>query len=150
MPDRTITRRPFIGVALLGLTGCAGQATLTVRPTRVFFIEPADGAIVTSPVTVRLGTDNLTVRPAGDMTRYTGHHHLLIDRTPIAVGQPIPFDPPGTNIHHHLGGGGAEITVNLPPGPHTLTAQFADGRHIALGGLGAMTATIRVTVVTIG
>jgi hypothetical protein len=82
------------------------------------------------------------------MTPYTGHHHLIIDRAPIAAGQPIPFDPPGTQVHVHLGGGEVAIDVPLDPGYHTLTAQFADGRHVAIGG--TMTVTIEVTVVPIG
>jgi hypothetical protein len=144
MLDGTITRRPFIGVALLGLTGCFGQSTAVVFAPRLWIDEPANGAIVTSPVRVRFRVQSYEVRPAGDMTPYTGHHHLIIDRAPIAAGQQIPFD----SNHQHLGLGQEEMTVELSPGPHTLHAQFADGLHRAIGG--TMTVTIQVNVVTIG
>jgi len=48
---------------------------------RVFIIEPADGAVVTSPVLVKMGTEGFGVTPAGTRgkRRHTaGHHHVLI------------------------------------------------------------------------
>jgi hypothetical protein len=113
MPDGSITRRPLISVAFLGLTGCFGGSTAVVFAPRVWFEAPTDGALVTSPVRVVFGLQSYEVRPFGDTTPETGHHHLIIDRAPIAAGQPIPFD----DNHLHLGGGGAEIMVDLPPGP---------------------------------
>jgi hypothetical protein len=38
--------------------------------------------------------------------------------------------------------------VELPPGTHTLTVQFADGGYVAFGGL--LIQTIQVTVPPIG
>jgi hypothetical protein len=144
MPDGRITRRPLITVAFLGLTGCFGGSTAVVFAPRVRFDEPANGATVTSPVRVVFGVQSYAVRPSGDMTPETGHHHLIIDRAPIAAGRPIPFD----DNHLHFGGGEVVASVPLSPGKHSLTAQFADGRHVAYGGL--LTATIQVEVVTLG
>jgi hypothetical protein len=45
----------------------------------VDFVEPKNGAIVASPFKVFFGVTGMTVKPAGDMTANTGHHHLLIN-----------------------------------------------------------------------
>jgi hypothetical protein len=105
-------------------------------------IEPVNGATVVSPVEVRFGVVGYEVRPAGDLTPGTGHHHLIIDSEPIRAAEPIPFD--NNNHYIHYGQGQVEAMVNLPAGAHSLTAQFANGQHIACG----ITETIRVTVVS--
>jgi hypothetical protein len=152
MPDGSIARRPVITAAFLGLTGCYGRTDVVVSPEpRVWFIEPADGADVTSPVRVRFGVEGYTVTRSGDPTPGTGHHHLIIDRDPWNSTDEsgrrtgIPFD----DNHLHYGDGQVETMVVLSPGTHTLTAQFADGRHVPIvNNRGRdMTATIRVNVV---
>ena len=42
-------------------------------------LSPADGATVTSPVTVQFGLEGMEVVPAGTQQAHAGHHHLLID-----------------------------------------------------------------------
>jgi len=106
----------------------------------VFFLEPADGAIVTSPFKVKFGVKGMEVRPAGDLIANTGHHHLLIDAQPIAQGTVVPADP----THIHFGKGQTETEISLAPGTHTLTRQFANGAHISYGP--TMSKTITVTV----
>ena len=146
MPDGRITRRSLIAVPFLGLTGCFGSSTAVVTkdPPRVFFVKPANRANVKSPFEVVFGVQGFGVRPAGDSTLNTGHHHLIIDSPAIAAGKSIPFD----KNHIHLGSGPIAPVGTwvdwLSPGPHTLTAQFADGAHVAYGGL--LTATITVVV----
>jgi hypothetical protein len=153
MPDGSIGRRSVITVALLGLTGCFGESTAVISPEpRVQFIEPADGATVPSPVRVRFEvTGRYQVRPAGDMSPNTGHLHLIIDSGPVAAGMQIPFDP------NHLHYGTAPVPpamvdtmVELPPGTHTLTVQFADGAHRAYGGWLIQTIQVVTTVPPIG
>jgi hypothetical protein len=107
---------------------------------KVFFVSPADGAEVTSPVKVVMGVEGMTVQPAGQLTSGTGHHHLLIDTEPAAFGAAVPAD----DKHIHFGKGQTEAEVELTPGPHTLMLQFADGVHRAYGE--TMTAKITVTV----
>jgi hypothetical protein len=146
MPDGIITRRPLISVAFLGLTGCFGGSTAVVFAPRVWFEEPKDGALVTSPVRVVFGLQGYEARPFGVTDAETGHHHVIIDSAAIARGQKIPTDA----NHIHLGGGGAETLIELSPGPHTLIAQLADGTdHIAFGGF-LTSEPIHVEVVTIG
>lgn len=100
MPDGRITRRSLIAVPFLGLTGCFGSSTAVVTkdPPRVWFVKPANGATVTSPFEVVFGVSSYGLKPSGDFTPNTGHHHLITDRPAIAAGNPIPFD----KNHYHL------------------------------------------------
>lgn len=94
----------------------------------VYFITPADGETVSSPVTIRFGLKGMGVAPAGSDKPNTGHHHLLID-TP---GLPPLDEPIPANEHHkHFGGGQTEVTLDLPPGTHTLQLMLADQNHIS-------------------
>ena len=65
--------------AVLSGTLLIATAVHAQAPARVFFVEPKDGATVTSPVHVKFGVEGMKVAPAGTMTENTGHHHLLID-----------------------------------------------------------------------
>lgn len=93
---------------------------------RVFIAEPADGAVVTSPVTVKFGLENMIVIPAGVAHPNSGHHHLLVDVEKLPdLSQPIPAD-----VHHiHFGKGQKETTVELTPGTHTLQLLMGDHLH---------------------
>lgn len=93
----------------------------------LYFVEPADGAEVTSPVTVKFGLRGMGVAPAGVDKANTGHHHLLIDldKAP-ALNMPLPAD----DNHKHFGGGQTETSVDLPPGTHTLQLLLGDMNHI--------------------
>ena len=84
--------------------------------------------------------EGMKVMPAGDMTDHTGHHHLIIDGTPIPKGTKVPKD----DKHIHLGKGQTETDVALTPGAHILTLQFADGMHQSYGE--EMSTTIKITV----
>jgi hypothetical protein len=92
----------------------------------LYIIAPADGATVSSPVTVRFGLRGMGVAPAGIAMEHTGHHHLLIDAGPPAFDRPIPAD-----AHHvHFGKGQTEATVELAPGRHRLQLLLADHLHV--------------------
>ena len=106
----------------------------------VSFVEPANGATVSSPFKVKFAVTGMEVKPAGDMTANTGHHHLLINATPVKAGEVIPAD----EKHIHFGKGQTETEVTLPPGNYTLTMQFANGLHQAYGP--AMNKEIKITV----
>ena len=108
---------------------------------QVSFLEPKDGAKVTSPVKVRFGLEGMKIGPIGDLTPDTGHHHLIIDDKGIAKGESVPFD----DKHLHYGKGQTEAEVKLPPGEHTLTLQFGNGAHQSYGP--EMSKTIRVKVI---
>ncbi|WP_343726250.1 DUF4399 domain-containing protein [Herbaspirillum huttiense] len=106
----------------------------------VSFVEPANGATVSSPFKVKFAVTGMEVKPAGDMTANTGHHHLLVNAAPIKAGEVIPAD----EKHIHFGKGQTETELNLPPGNYTLTMQFANGLHQAYGP--AMNKEIKITV----
>jgi hypothetical protein len=106
----------------------------------VSFVEPANGATVSSPFKVKFAVSGMDVKPAGDMTANTGHHHLLVNATPIKAGEVIPAD----EKHIHFGKGQTETELTLPPGNYTLTMQFANGLHQAYGP--AMNKEIKITV----
>lgn len=93
---------------------------------KVMIIEPADGATVSNPITVKFGVEGMEVAPAGTDTPNSGHHHLLIDATVEDDSTPIPADA----THIHYGKGQTEAQIELPPGTHTLQDVFADKNHI--------------------
>jgi len=106
----------------------------------VSFIEPADGAVLSSPFTVKFAVSGMEIKPAGDMTPNTGHHHLLINQDPIKAGEVIPADAQ----HLHFGKGQTETSLTLSPGKYRLTLQFGNGLHQSYGP--ELSKTINVTV----
>jgi len=119
----------FSCLFLLGLTVYGFQYKRTVSPpgAEVYFISPADGDVVTSPVTIKFGLRGMGVAPAGLAKEKTGHHHILIDTDiPKDLGMPIL-----TNAQHvHFGGGQTETELELAPGKHTLQLLLADLAHV--------------------
>ncbi|ACB96191.1 DUF4399 domain-containing protein [Beijerinckia indica] len=95
----------------------------------VYFIEPVDGEHVSSPFTVKFGLEGLEIRPAGDATPNTGHHHLIVDGIALPTGTVIALNDKSL----HFGKGQTETQLSLPPGHHTLTLQFGDGIHQSYG-----------------
>lgn len=91
-----------------------------------YIIEPADGAVVESPVRVLFGLAGAGVAPAGIQHEDAGHHHLLIDTDLPALDAPIPADA----NHVHFGGGQTETEIELAPGTHTLRLLLGDERHV--------------------
>lgn len=107
----------------------------------VWFGNLTDGQTVTSPFTVDMKAANLVVEPAATgITDGHGHFHILIDVPLPEAPDPIPFD----EQHRHFGGGDTITTLDLPPGEHTLTLQFAKGDHVPYDPQIAQ--TIRITV----
>jgi hypothetical protein len=112
-----------------------------VKTARVLFTQPRDGATVKGPdVKVQFAVDGMKVAKAGDMSPLTGHHHVIVDGKALETGAIIPSD----KTHLHFGAGQTEATIQLPPGKHTLTLQFADGKHASYGPM--LSHTISITV----
>jgi len=113
-------------LALVIMTGSGIAQTAAPEGAKVYFIEPADGAVVSGPVTVRFGLSGMGVAPAGVEKAKTGHHHLLIDTKLEDYTAPVPAD----DNHKHFGGGQTETTIELAPGKHTLQLLLGDHNHI--------------------
>ena len=104
----------------------AGNSS-TEEAAKVYILSPANGAVVTSPVTVRFGLSGMGVAPAGVNRENTGHHHLLIDVEALPdMSRPIPSD----KNHRHFGGGQTEVMLDLMPGQHRLQLLLGDYSHI--------------------
>ena len=108
----------FISRKTFGAAGCAlavallaGCATQPAGPS-VSLLEPANGATVGTTFKVVFGVNGMKVAPAGDIVANSGHNHLLINKTPVAAGQSVPFD----DQHRHFGTGQTEAMITLPPG----------------------------------
>lgn len=115
---------------LLIATGTALAAGLprSTAPAdaRAYIILPQDGAMVSSPVTVRFGLSGMGIAPAGVAMAGTGHHHLLIDVELPPLDQPVPAD----EHHLHFGKGQTETSIVLAPGKHHLQLLLADHLHL--------------------
>jgi len=133
------TTHPLLGfsaiAALLSL-GAYGQEeasapatlprTLSPEGASVFFITPADGDTVSSPVRIEFGIEGMIVLPAGTEQAHSGHHHLLVDAALPDLGMPIPADA----AHIHFGDASTSTELDLEPGEHTLQLLLGDYLHI--------------------
>lgn len=105
---------------------------------RVYFIEPKDGATVTSPVKLRFGLEGyeLAAVPADPIKPEQvrpgmGHHHIGVNMDCLPTGTEIVK---GTPNWVHFGTGNTEIDMQLPPGKTTLTLQLGDDLHRTIEG----------------
>ena len=99
------------------------------KDVRVYFLEPADGQVVSGDIIVKFGLSGMAVAPAGTDTENSGHHHLLIDvdddQLPDMT-QPLP----ASDTVVHFGKGQTETQLNLSPGKHTLQLLLGDHMHV--------------------
>lgn len=110
----------------------------TKASSRVFFIEPKDGEIVSNPVQLKWDADNFVIEPAGEFREDAGHLHIIIDSPCVSAGEVIPSD----ESHIHFGGGQTQTEMVLPSGERRLCLQMGDGLHRAL----TLTQEITITV----
>lgn len=127
---------PFAAACILA----SALVSSSAAAQSVSFAEPLDGATVSSPFKVKFAVAGMDVKPAGDMTANTGHHHLIINGDSLKAGESIPFD----EKHLHFGKGQTETEVKLPPGQYKLTMQFANGAHQSYGA--PLSKSINITV----
>ena len=97
----------------------------------VSFANLKDGQKVkaNTDLTVKFAVKGMKLKPAGDVTPESGHHHLLIDVPAGEKGLVVPND----EHHIHFGKAQTEGVIKLTPGKHTLTLQFANASHMAYG-----------------
>ena len=129
-------KRIIFGAVLALTTAVSGWASETPAPdgAMVYIINLEDGASVQSPVTIKFGLQNMGVAPAGVEKENTGHHHVYLNRAAFGEGEGdaeiaangIPSD----DNHIHFGGGQTEVTLDLPPGEHTVQLVLGDHFHV--------------------
>lgn len=122
----------------------AAAAAPAAPTTRVFFVEPAEGATVKSPVKLKFGIEGLEISPVptGEVTSARagmGHHHVGVDTECLPPGTVIPKAAPWV----HFGNGSSEIDMQLPPGQHKLALEIGDDMHTTIAGL-CSTITVNV------
>lgn len=144
---KTVIAYPLAIATTLLLVGCGEKASEPEAPAvaapaetapaamprtpspdgaRVFFITPADGATVTSPVEIEFGIEGMTVVRAGVDEEASGHHHLIVDAGLPPLDMPVPAD----DNYIHFGDASTSTTLALAPGQHTLQLLLGDHLHI--------------------
>ncbi|MFK7866640.1 MAG: DUF4399 domain-containing protein [Alphaproteobacteria bacterium] len=100
----------------------------------VYFVNIEDGQTVQSPFKVVFGLTGMGVAPAGTDKANTGHHHLLINRAQLGMGEMGDYELegalPADENHVHFGAGQTETMLDLPAGTHTLQMVLGDMNHI--------------------
>jgi hypothetical protein len=93
--------------------------------------EPREGEDLAGPnVRVVLDIEGMLIRPAGDPTENSGHHHLYLDEDLTDPTQPVPAVP-GRIIH--MGDGSSEFVFEgVEPGEHRIIAVVGDHIHVPL------------------
>jgi hypothetical protein len=143
MQIHRMIRRALVLVACLPLFAAAqGAAPQTPPKPEIFIREPANGATVSSPVTVVFGLRNYGVAPAGIKLDGTGHFHIIVGNNVPAVGTLIP---PNDAVYRHYGTGAIETKLTLPAGTHTLRLVLGDFEHKVISA-DLISAPITITV----
>ncbi|EJN18945.1 hypothetical protein PMI35_05897 [Pseudomonas sp. GM78] len=123
---KTFMSRAALAGLLMGVSVLAGAATPAPQGAEVSIVSPKDGGTVPQTFVVKFAVENIALAPAGDATKNTGHHHLLIDVDELpAAGQTIPVDA----NHVHFGKAQTQAEVTLTPGKHTLQLILGDKNH---------------------
>lgn len=127
----------LVAATLLAFTSTA-NAQIARQPApenaQLYFVSPAHGEMVTSPVKVKFGLQNMGVAPAlsfqdpSTMAQFphTGHHHIIINAPLPDLDMPVPAN----ENYVHFGTGATEASLDLPPGEHTLQLILGDSLHV--------------------
>ena len=123
---KSFMSRAALAGLLMGVSVLASAATPAPKGAEVSIVSPADGATVPKTFVVKFAVENIALAPAGDVTKNTGHHHLLVDVAAVDANAPLPAN----DQFRHFGLGQTETSVELKPGTHTLQLLVADQNHI--------------------
>ena len=132
-------------VAGFGVMAAAQAKKAPAKRLRVFFVEPKNGATVTSPMHMKFGSEGIEISavPAGEVTKTrpgVGHYHVGIEQDCLPAGKNIVK---GTPSWVHFGKGESEFDTQLSPGKHKLSVQLGDDLHNTIPGA---CSTVNVTV----
>jgi hypothetical protein len=129
----------LMGASVLASAADALKSQQPPEGAKVFIVSPADGATVDKTFTVKFGLEGAALKPAGDQTPHSGHHHLLVDvdKAPLS-DTPLPTSlmpesgvalPAGPQVLH-FGKAQTETSITLTPGKHTLQLVLGDAYHV--------------------
>ena len=127
----------LILVAGFGFAAAAQEgAKPAAKKPRVFFVEPKNGATVTSPVHMKFGSSGIEISPVppGDLKETrpgVAHYHVGIDQACLPAGKNIVK---GTPSWVHFGDGKDVFDSQLTPGKHKLALQLGDDLHNTMPG----------------
>jgi len=149
-PEQHNPRRQFLGtcavaaVSTFTLTAASPTYAAMGGPKNsVYFSNVKDGDTVPRIFTYKFEVTGYELSPAKDgLKEGSGHHHLVIDGPKAFVdkGEAIPFDA----SHKHFGKAQSEGELELEPGKHKLTLQFANALHQSYGKEFSKTITVNV------
>jgi hypothetical protein len=114
----------------------AKKPAMKAAKPKVFFVEPKNGANVTSPVHMKFGSSGIEISPvpAGDLKETrpgVAHYHVGIDQDCLPPGKNIVK---GTPSWVHFGDGKDVFDSQLSPGKHKLALQLGDDLHNTMPG----------------
>jgi hypothetical protein len=145
--SRQLVLPVLVMVAGLGVfvSAQAKKPAAKAAGAKVMFIEPKNGAIVSSPVHMKFGSSGTTISPVppGDVKEARPgmtHYHVGVGVSCLPAGKNIVK---GTPSWVHFGDGKDEIDMQLTPGRHRLALQLGDDLHNTVPGACQM---ITVTV----
>jgi len=140
------SRRQFLGASAAAVAATLTSASPVYAKgpkNSVSFSNVKDGDTVPRKFTYKFEVTGYALSPAADgLKEGTGHHHMVIDGPTAFVdkGEAIPFDA----THKHYGKAQTEGELELEPGKHKLTLQFANALHQSYGKEFAKTITVNV------
>ena len=114
----------------------AKKPAMKAAKVKVFFVEPKNGATVTSPVHMKFGSSGIDISPVppGDLKETRpgkAHYHVGIDQACLPAGKNIVK---GTPSWVHFGDGKDVFDTQLTPGKHKLALQLGDDLHNTMPG----------------
>src|SRR6266849_4394162 len=114
----------------------AAKAASKAKKVRVFFVEPKNGATVSSPLHMKFGSEGIEISPVppGDLTKTrpgVAHYHVGIDQGCLPPGKNIVK---GTPSWVHFGDGKDVFDSQMSPGKHKLAVQLGDDLHNTMPG----------------
>ncbi len=135
MKVRTLLVLPVLMAAGFGALASA-QSMMSTKKIKVSFVEPKNGATVTSPVHMKFASEGITISPvpAGDVKEARpgmAHYHVGIDQDCLPPGKNIVK---GTPSWVHFGDGKDVFDSQLTPGKHKLALQLGDDLHNTMPG----------------
>jgi len=138
------TRRQFLNTAAAAATFTVASPTYAAgAKNSVYFSNVKDGDTIPPQFTFKFEVTGYELSPAAaGLKEGTGHHHIVIDGPKAFVdkGEAIPFDA----THKHYGKAQSEGALELEPGKHKITLQFANAFHESYGEEFAKTITVNV------